>query len=279
MTPPSFVAAITPPSDREDPAALVYAFRGRKLLVREAEGAAHVPRLGQIQEIGEREQALRPVRRLFLGLLGKIQIFAAEIEDSEVPAPQGTTFRGLRSLYSQLDEAHFNLAGRASQIVDWDRDHIFCSRCQADLEASTTERAKRCPHCKLVIYPRLSPAVIVLVERGTEILLARSPHFPPGMYSTLAGFVEPGETLEQTVIREIEEEVNIVVGDIRYFGSQPWPFPNSLMVGFHARYLGGEIKPKEDEIEDAGWFTASNLPKIPPKISIARALIDSFLGD
>ena len=128
-------------------------------------------------------------------------------------------------------------------------------------------------------YPRLAPAVIMLVERGDEILLGRSPHFLPGMYSTLAGFVEPGETLEHAVAREVAEEVGVRVKDVRYFGSQPWPFPNSLMVGFRAAWESGEIVIDEREIEDAAWFTAGNLPLIPPGISIARALIDAFLRE
>jgi len=142
----------------------------------------------------------------------------------------------------------------------------------------TTERAKECPQCGLLHFPRLAPAIIVLVERGNELLLARSRHFLPGMYSVLAGFVEPGESLEEAVLREVKEEVGVEVKDIKYFGSQPWPFPHSLMIGFTATYTGGEISLNDEEIEEAGWFTVDNLPSIPGKISIARKLIDGFLA-
>ena len=120
--------------------------------------------------------------------------------------------------------------------------------------------------------------MIVLVERGHELLLARSRHFLPGMYSVLAGFVEPGESLEEAVVREVKEEVGVTVKDIRYFGSQSWPFPHSLMIGFTATYAGGEISLDDSEIEEAGWFTVDNLPPIPGKISIARKLIDWFVA-
>ncbi len=187
-------------------------------------------------------------------------------------------FKGLRGLFALLDEDAFRLAVRAIQIVDWDRDHQFCGRCGEPTEEQAAERSKKCPRCGLTAYPRLSPAVIVLVARGDQILLARSPHFVAGMYSTLAGFVDPGETLEQAVAREIREEVGVEVTNVRYFGSQPWPFPNSLMIGFRADYAGGEIVIDGEEIEDAGWFRAGGLPRIPPRISIARALIEDFLG-
>jgi NAD+ diphosphatase len=137
--------------------------------------------------------------------------------------------------------------------------------------------AKECPCCELLIFPRISPAVIVLVERENRVLLARVKRFTSELYSVLAGFVEPGETLEEAVQREIEEEVGIRVKNIRYFGSQPWPFPDSLMIGFTAEYDSGEIEIDETEIVDAGWFDPEKLPTIPGKISIARELIDWFV--
>jgi NAD+ diphosphatase len=130
----------------------------------------------------------------------------------------------------------------------------------------------------MLFYPRLSPAVIVLVSCGDKVLLARSPGFPPGMYSVLAGFVEPGESIEETIGREIREEVGIEVENLGYFGSQPWPFPNSLMIGFTAEHAGGELCTDPAEIEDAGWYSAGDLPPLPPKVSIARAMIDEFVG-
>jgi NAD+ diphosphatase len=188
------------------------------------------------------------------------------------------TFQGLRHLYGQVDEDLFQVAGRAVQIVEWERINQFCSRCGHRMGNRQTERAKECPQCGLLKFPRLSPAIIVLVEHGHQLLLARARHFPPGLHSVIAGFVEPGETLEAAVVREVREEVGLTIKDIRYFGSQPWPFPDSLMIGFIATYESGEICLDDPEIEDAGWFTADNLPSIPGKISIARKLIDWFLA-
>jgi NAD+ diphosphatase len=186
-------------------------------------------------------------------------------------------FLPLRQLHGLLPDDLYGLAGRAVQIVDWDRNHRFCGRCAAPTESVAHERAKRCPGCELVVYPRISPAVIVLVERDEKILLARAHSFSGNFYSVLAGFVEAGEALEEAVSREIAEEVGIQVQDIRYFGSQPWPFPNSLMIGFTARHAAGEIQIDEREIADAGWFRPEELPELPGKISIARRLIDAWL--
>lgn len=196
----------------------------------------------------------------------------------QLETPPGFEFHGLRALWGRLDEETWKLAGRAVQLVDWDRNHRFCGRCGSDTEAAETGAMRSCPQCGLQFFPRLSPAVIVRVEHGDRILLARSPHLPPGMYSTLAGFVEPGESLEETVVREVREEVGIEVKNLRYFGSQPWPFPNSLMIGFVAEYDSGDLRLQPEEIEDAGWFPADNLPHIPPPLSIARALIDEFVA-
>jgi NAD+ diphosphatase len=177
-----------------------------------------------------------------------------------------------------MGETLFAVAGRAIQIIAWDRDHQFCSRCGAKTAAMAMERAKQCPECKLVTYPRLSPAIIVRVRRGDEMLLARNANWPQGRYSILAGFVEPGETLEETVEREVMEEVGLRVKNIKYFASQPWPFPNSLMLGFTADYDSGEITFNDQEIATADWFRADNLPQIPPPGSISRVLIDDFVA-
>ena len=186
---------------------------------------------------------------------------------------------GLRELFAFLGEPGFMLAGRATQLIDWASTHRFCGRCATPTERVETERCMRCPACGLMAYPRISPAIIVLVRRGPEALLARNARFPGAFYSTLAGFSEVGETLEETLVREVREEVGIEVGNPRYFGSQPWPFPHSLMVGYTADWLSGEIKIDGKEIADAQWFRADALPKIPPKLSIARRLIDAWLAD
>jgi NAD+ diphosphatase len=195
----------------------------------------------------------------------------------DAAAPEGMSWEGLRTLFTVLDDAHFALAGRALQIVDWDRTHQFCGRCGTPTEAKREERVRVCPACRLSAYPRVAPAVMALIRRRTQILLARSPHFPSGMYSALAGFVEPGESLEQCVAREVEEEVGVQVSGIRYFASQSWPFPHSLMIAFVCEWTSGEIRPQAGEIEEANWFEVLQLPKLPSKISIARRLIDGVV--
>jgi NAD+ diphosphatase len=264
-----FVSATTPPSDRVDPA-YWFAFAGTHLLISPG-GLAPVPLMVDFAAL-----ALTPVRQHYLGSYKGHHCYAVELPEA-TRAPFGYELAGLRQAYMALGDDFFVLAGRASQIIDWDRTHQYCGRCGTPTVAANTERAKRCPKCGLANYPRLSPSMIVRVTRGHEILLARAVRFPPGMYSVLAGFVEPGETLEQAVEREVLEEVGLRLDNIRYFGSQPWPFPHSLMIGFTADYAGGELQPDPAEIEDAGWFTAANLPQIPPRLSIARCLIDAFI--
>jgi len=265
-----FISGIEPPKEKSEPA-WWFAFHGNKLLVYQEYSSVNIPYLADFSELG-----LTPLGQHYLGRLDNRDCYAVGIAEGTV-APAGMSFEGLRQVYGRLEEDLFWIAARAVQIVDWDRTHQFCGRCGAPLRTSTTERAKECPQCGLLHFPRLSPAIIVLVERGNQLLLARSRHFLPGMYSVLAGFVEPGETLEEAVLREVREEVGLTVKDIQYFGSQPWPFPHSLMIGFTATYASGEISLNDAEIEDAGWFTVDNLPPLPGKISIARKLIDGFV--
>lgn len=270
-SPEDFVPGIQGPADPSDDS-LVFAFRERRLLVHWDDGGARVPTLRELRPL------LESTPPLFLGTLSGAPVLTCGLPD-EVEVADGMALKGLRGLFGRLGDPHFALAGRGVQIVDWDRDHRFCGRCAEPTEASPAERTRRCPRCGLSCYPRLAPAVIVAVDRGDEILLARSSHFPPGMYSTLAGFSEPGESLEETVLREIEEESGILVTNIRYFGSQPWPFPHSLMVGFRAQWASGDIVLEDPEIEAADWFRPDAMPKIPPRISIARALIEDFLAE
>lgn len=219
---------------------------------------------------------LHPLRTQYLGALDDLPCYSAELPH-DVKAPPGMKLVNLRHLYGLLDEDFFWIAGRAVQIVDWDRTHQYCSACAAPLKTDPQERVKLCHACGHSSYPRLSPAIIVAVTRGDKLLLARSHRHPPGRFSVLAGFVEPGETLEECLRREVKEEVGIEVKNIRYFGSQPWPFPHSLMIAFTCDYAGGEIVLEEEEMAEAAWYTADNLPRIPPRISISRALIDWFV--
>ena len=216
------------------------------------------------------------VRTLYLGRLGGQPCYAAEVAGDP---PQGYSWQGLRTLFSVLEDPHFALAGRALQLVDWDRSHQFCGRCGSRTEAKRDERVRVCPSCKLSAYPRVAPAVMALIKRQNQLLLARSPHFPPGMYSALAGFVEPGESLEQCLAREIAEEVGVQISNSRYFASQSWPFPHSMMIAFVCEWSSGEIRPQDGEIEAANWFDVLQLPKLPSKISIARRLIDAISAE
>ncbi|MBI2502408.1 MAG: NAD(+) diphosphatase [Candidatus Latescibacteria bacterium] len=267
----AFTPLVMPPAGRSEPA-LFFAFAGDRLLVHLEGPAARVPLLGQAEELGP------PVlRQQYLGTLGQIHCYSVELATDAQP-PAGMALKGLRQLFGLLEEEFFWVAGRAVQIVNWDRTHQYCGQCGTPTTPRPAERARECPACGLLSFPRVSPAIIVLVERGRQFLLARNQRFPPGRYSIIAGFVEPGETLEQAVAREVREEVNIEVSDIRYFASQPWPFPHSLMVGFTAQYAGGEIRPDLAELADAAWFTPDHLPDLPDGISISRRLIDWFLA-
>lgn len=210
--------------------------------------------------------------------LGRFQGRACFAVEAEGRLPEGYSLAGLRSWLGRVEPAVFYLAGRAKQVVEWHATHQYCGRCAAPMEDHAEDRAKVCPECGLVNYPRLSPSIIVLVTRGDEMLLARNANWPSGMYSTLAGFVEPGESIEQTVHREVEEEVGLKVRNLRYLGSQSWPFPNSLMLGFHAEYDSGEIVCQEAEIADARWFRHDDLPNVPPGTAISRWLIDDFIA-
>jgi len=244
-----------------------FAFRGRELLVRPEAARARVP-----DAAGWRALGLPAVRQ---NELGRTTV-AVELAD-DVDAPAGMAFENLRLLHSRLDAPVLGLAVRAVHIVEWGRGNQFCPRCGAAAERVLGELAKRCGACRTSVYPRLSPAVIVLVERGDTFLLGRNARFPIAMYSTLAGFVEPGETLEEAVHREIREESGIEVDGLRYFGSQPWPFPDSLMIAFNATYAGGELRPDPAELSDARWFRADDMPVVSPRISIARRLIDDWM--
>lgn len=181
----------------------------------------------------------------------------------------------VRSVFGLAGDEAFALTCRAAQLLDWKKNHRYCGRCGTPTTRKPNEFAMQCPSCGLLTYPRISPAVMVLIRRGDELLLARSPHFRSGMYSALAGFVEAGETVEFAAVREVREEVGIEIANLRYFRSQPWPFPDSLMLAFFADYAGGEITPDPAEIAEAGWFPIDALPTLPDPVSIARRLIDA----
>jgi len=269
VSPPRFVPGHEPPSRPRD-TALLFVTRGLELLVAEREGTVHLPTGAELPALAAEAH--------FLGTLdGGTDCYAVALpKDTEPPA--GMRLVSARGLFTRLDETLFAIAGRALAIAEWDVTHRFCGRCGQPTGLVPGERARRCPACRTPYYPRISPAVIVLVTRGDSMLLARNATFPEPFFSTLAGFVDVGESLEETVLREVKEEVGLDLKNLRYFGSQPWPFGRSLMVGFTAEYAGGDIRVDGQEIAEADWFTPDHLPRIPPRLSIARQLIEAFVA-
>ncbi len=289
MNAPAFVsgfAATIPEGD-----ALWAAFRGADLLVKMGpRKRGRLLRTEEFQALG-----IAPVRIQYVGKLGELPVIAAELSPS-LPDVPGLRFGGFRAAYFWLESNELAAAGTAFQIQYWDQNHRYCAGCGAELVAKTTERAKRCEKCSRDYYPPVTPATIVLVERGNEILMTRQARFPKGMYGLVAGFLEPGETLEACVAREAMEETGISIKNVRYFGSQPWPFPHQVMIGFTAEYASGEIVVDTSELEEAVWFDRETLklsgtvnfsqplgeapsgPMLPPPFSIARQLIDHWLG-
>lgn len=233
-------------------------------------------RAGDVALVHPADLGITPVAQHLLGMDGDVPVYAADVP-ADADVDRGA-FTGLMQLYGRVGDDDWHVAGRAVQLVEWGRTHRYCGRCGTANEPATGERALVCPSCGLKAYPRLAPAVIALVEHDDRILLARNVHFPLPMFSLLAGFVEPGETLEQAVHREIAEEVGIAVTDVRYAGSQPWPFPHSIMIGFTCRYAGGELSCDPTEIAEAAWFGRDDLPMVPPRMSIARVLIDRWMA-
>ncbi len=268
----SFVPAVVPPANLDRPA-WWFLFHDDRLLVEVRGESAAIPRW-----TGLPEGLPRPVRTQYLGALDGVPCFSGEL--GEPAAPDGTAFRPLRPLLGALPDVFFSLAGRAFQVMDWDRSHRYCGKCGGSTEPVEGERARVCPRCGIHFFPRVTPAVIVAAVRGRKLLLARARRFSGAMVSVLAGFVEPGETFEECVRREVREETGIEVANLRYFGSQPWPFPHSVRVAFTAEHAGGELTLDEREIVEAGWFGPAEISgmRIPGRGTIARELIDWFLA-
>ncbi|HXK89394.1 MAG TPA: NAD(+) diphosphatase [Thermosynergistes sp.] len=245
-----------------------YIFKGDELLLY----SASRPRLPHSSEVAPLASSSVRSGKLSMGCR---EAFWAEVP-SDLSIPSKMVPMGLREVGALLGEETFAEAGRAFQIMNWYRRAFFCVSCGAPLRDSSDDHARECTSCGSIFYPPISPAVIVAVERDGKILLARNVRFPPGRYSVIAGFVEPGESLEETVRREVREEVSLEIRDLQYFGSQSWPFPHSLMVGFTAHWASGEIQVDGKEIEDAGWFAPDEMPDLPQGVSISRKLIEHF---
>lgn len=266
QTPPDFAPSHTPP--RLVPGtALAFAFAGPRLVVTGRDDAPAIPLVDELARTG-----VGGVQH-YLGRYEGVDCVAVTLADDAVPAGP-LRLAGLRALFLRLSEPMLAIAARAFQVVEWDRTHRFCGRCGQPTRDKDGERAKQCLACGYVAYPRISPAMMVLVTRDREVLLARANRFPGAMYSALAGFVEAGESIEESVHREVREEVGIEVQDLAYFASQSWSFPHSLMIAYTASYAGGELRPDPSEIADVRWFPVDALPELPTTVSIARRLID-----
>lgn len=270
MDAPRFV-----PGHLREPApgdALWAPFRGAELLVKWLPGKrARLLRTSEVIDLG-----LAVTHVHHVGTFDGVPCIAASLPDDAADV-EGCRYGGLRQAYGWMDIGELEVAMTAFQIQYWDKHHRYCPGCGAPIAMKPTERAKHCAPCARDFYPPVVPAVIVRVQRGNSILMTRAPRFPPGMYGLVAGFLEPGETLEQCVAREVLEETGLIVRDVRYFGSQPWPFPHQVMVGFTAEYESGDIVVDKTELEEAAWFSRDALPMLPPPFSIARALIDDWL--
>lgn len=253
----------------EHPNPHTFVFRGNELLVREAD--AGLPDAAALSALGD------PLEFLPVGTWNGAYCRVASVA-KECAAPPSYMFKGLRALFTRLDEPMLAVAGRAFQVVHWARTHRFCGVCGAPMSRAPGERAMKCA-CGHTAYPRISPAMMVLVRRGDQILLARNVAVPAGgRMSALAGFLEPGESIEEAIHREVLEEVGLEVKDLRYFASQSWPFPHALMIAFTAEYAGGEVRCDPNEIAEARWFGPGDpLPELSPPQSISRALIDANL--
>ncbi|MEY1662039.1 NAD(+) diphosphatase [Isoalcanivorax beigongshangi] len=212
----------------------------------------------------------------YLGRLRGLECYAMAMASADEKVP-GFYPEELRRLIGAMDEPTFTMAARASQVLTWHRDHQFCARCGQRTAHHPHDRAMSCEQCGLTQYPRISPCIITLVTRGDEVLLARNQRFPARFFSCLAGFIEAGESAEQAVHREVHEEVALRLGELEYYGSQSWPFPHSLMLGFFAEYHSGDIQVDGEEIAEAYWWHMDELPTIPPPGSIARGLIETWL--
>ena len=224
------------------------------------------------------EHGLETVQEHYLGTYGGEHCYAAELAVAQI-APDGHALLGLRDLLGHVDDTLAGISGRAFQILDWNRNHRYCGRCGAETVTRDDERARTCNPCRRTSYPPVAPVIMILIKDGRKLLLARKVGWGNTRYSALAGFVEPGETLESTVIRETREEVGVEIKNIQYFGSQPWPFPNNLMIAFTADYAGGPVKPDGVEIEEATFFDVDDLPNLPPGISISRRMINTVAAE
>lgn len=267
------VEILSQPQERVKGEVLWFVMRNGELMVRYLQQRPWLPSHHEASAYG-----LDAYEHLYMGRLEGRHCFAVPVDADYMP-PTGYEMISLRGLLTQLDLQVGAMAGRASQLVSWHKNHQFCSRCGAKANPHASDSAMVCRVCEYTQYPRISPCIITLVTRGEEALLARNAKFPEGFFSCLAGFIEAGESAEQAVHREVYEEVKIRLGKLRYYSSQSWPFPHALMLGFHSEYMGGEICEDKKEIVEADWFHYQALPQVPRPGSIARELIEAWVQD
>lgn len=270
----SFVLNFCPPALYTQ-SALWFVFQNEEILLDSTSTSFKIPKFSDINSLN-----LNVAQKCYLGMYGNIPCFTAQVSQIPVTSlPFGMKFHAVRQSYAIIDnEEIFLIVTRAMQILHWDRRTQFCGCCGEKTKSSDTELSKICTHCKALFFTQLSPVVLILIWRKGEILLGRSPDFMPGIYSIFSGFVEAGETLEQSVTREAKEEVGICIKNINYFSSQSWPFPSNLMLGFIAEYDSGDIQIDTDELEDAQWYSIKKLPNLPSKISLSRRMIDTHIA-
>ena len=215
---------------------------------------------------------------VYLGTFNGVDCVAWRLDPAVLDAPQITAV-GLRSLLFAAPESVFSLAARAVQLLDWQEHHQFCGRCGEATQRSDNDLSRHCPACELLFYPRISPCVITVIIRDDHCLLARAPQWEEGWFSALAGFVEAGESAEQALHREVYEEVGLHIHNQRYIGSQAWPFPGQLMLGFLADYAAGEIILCEEELAEADWWRFDRLPRVPNDKTMSGRLIAAFVRE
>lgn len=265
QTPPTFVPQFSPATDPEP---LSFLFLQGRLLIREADLA--LPDEALLDALGLVRANAQPLGRLD-GRYCQTGWF-----DAEPVLPDGWAWRGLRSLFGVLDDALLGVAARAAQVAEWARTHRFCGACGAPMVRDPAERCMRCTVCAHHAYPRISPAMMVLIRRGEQVLLARHLVSAVDRFVPLAGFLEAGESVEEAIHREVFEEVGLRVHNLRYFASQSWPFPHSLMLAFTADYLDGELKLDTSEIAEARWFGPDDVwPPRVPQVSVSSVLVDA----
>lgn len=248
-----------------------FCYQNDRLMVKVENDKARIPLLYDLNEID-----IKPLRIHYLGKLDGVHCYSAELP-LNVSLPEGVSLLNFIELHKFMEKEMYKAAINAQQVVAWERDHQYCGRCGTRTLRKDTERAMVCPDCGHLCFPRITPAIMVGVIKDDKILLARNKTFPHEFFSVLAGFAEPGEKLEECIHREVKEEVNLTIQNITYFGSQPWPMPNSLMIAYTAEYKAGEIEVDGLEIVEADWFAADELPRCPSgDLSIAGRLIDWF---